>query len=69
MLERNCTDEIARLKTFYRFGFNASNKDDKMVKLQNAVKLVIPDSEKGSLTCNELWTDKHLKVVTEKANF
>lgn len=68
MKVKNYEEESERLKTFYKFGFNAQSKDDN-VKLQNIVKEVIPSNEKGSLICNELWSDKHIKVILDRADF
>ncbi|EAR95530.3 hypothetical protein TTHERM_00079340 (macronuclear) [Tetrahymena thermophila SB210] len=61
--------EMNRLKTYYKFGFSATNKDEKSLKLQHVLEGVVPSYETGNIQCSELWSEKHLKIIHDRVNF
>ncbi|KAL4464686.1 hypothetical protein ABPG74_011247 [Tetrahymena malaccensis] len=61
--------EMNRLKTYYKFGFSATNKDEKSLKQQHVLEGIVPSYETGNIQCSELWSEKHLKIIHDRVNF
>ncbi|KAL4508142.1 hypothetical protein ABPG72_021515 [Tetrahymena utriculariae] len=61
--------DMNRLKTYYKFGFSATNKDEKSLKQKHILEGVVPNNETGNIQCSELWSEKHLKIIHDRVNF